>query len=110
RPVLRGDVPLQLAVPRIVALKPKAMQKSFGGNYDRKLFAKLRKLRKAIADEENIPPYVVFNDATLIEMAEQSPLTAGEMLSVNGVGTRKLERFGKPFMALIRSHVDGDDE
>ena len=82
----------------------------FGGNYDRKLFAKLRKLRKAIADEENIPPYVVFNDATLIEMAEQSPLTAGEMLSVNGVGTRKLERFGKPFMALIQAHVDGDDE
>ncbi len=108
--MLRGEVPLQLAVPRIVALKPKAMQKSFGGNYDRKLFAKLRKLRKAIADEENIPPYVVFNDATLIEMAEQSPLTAGEMLSVNGVGTRKLERFGKPFMALIRAHVDGDDE
>ncbi|MCR1111284.1 HRDC domain-containing protein, partial [Escherichia coli] len=101
---------LQLAVPRIVALKPKAMQKSFGGNYDRKLFAKLRKLRKSIADESNVPPYVVFNDATLIEMAEQMPITASEMLSVNGVGMRKLERFGKPFMALIRAHVDGDDE
>ncbi|ENG8658079.1 HRDC domain-containing protein, partial [Salmonella enterica subsp. enterica serovar Bareilly] len=86
------------------------MQKSFGGNYDRKLFAKLRKLRKAIADEENIPPYVVFNDATLIEMAEQMPVSASEMLSVNGVGMRKLERFGKAFMALIRAHVDGDDE
>ena len=110
RPVLRGEVPLQLAVPRIVALKPKAMQKSFGGNYDRKLFAKLRKLRKAIADEENIPPYVVFNDATLIEMAEQMPVSPSEMLSVNGVGMRKLERFGKEFMALIRAHVDGDDE
>ncbi|MCD3179979.1 ATP-dependent DNA helicase RecQ, partial [Salmonella enterica subsp. enterica serovar Enteritidis] len=95
RPVLRGDVPLKLAVPRIVALKPRVMQKSFGGNYDRKLFAKLRKLRKAIADEENIPPYVVFNDATLIEMAEQMPVSASEMLSVNGVGMRKLERFGK---------------
>ncbi|MBA1846389.1 hypothetical protein G9H56_40545, partial [Escherichia coli] len=69
RPVLRGESSLQLAVPRIVALKPKAMQKSFGGNYDRKLFAKLRKLRKSIADESNVPPYVVFNDATLIEMA-----------------------------------------
>ncbi|MDU7046653.1 MAG: RecQ family ATP-dependent DNA helicase [Enterobacter roggenkampii] len=110
RPVLRGDVELKLAVPRVVALKPRVMQKSYGGNYDRKLFAKLRKLRKAIADEENIPPYVVFNDATLIEMAEQMPLSASEMLSVNGVGTRKLERFGKEFMALIRSHVDGDDE
>ncbi len=110
RPVLRGEVALMLAVPRVVALKPRVMQKSYGGNYDRKLFAKLRKLRKAIADEENIPPYVVFNDATLIEMAEQMPLSPGEMLSVNGVGTRKLERFGKPFMTLIRQHVDGDDE
>ncbi|WP_204321212.1 HRDC domain-containing protein, partial [Proteus mirabilis] len=78
----RGESSLQLAVPRIVALKPKAMQKSFGGNYDRKLFAKLRKLRKSIADESNVPPYVVFNDATLIEMAEQMPITASEMLTV----------------------------
>jgi len=110
RPVLRGEVPLQLAVPRVLALKPRVAQKSYGGNYDRKLFAKLRKLRKVIADEENIPPYVVFNDATLIEMAEQMPHTPGDMLGVNGVGTRKLERFGREFMALIRSHVDGEDE
>ncbi len=110
RPYLRAEVPLMLAVPRVVAIKPRANQKVFGGNYDRKLFAKLRKLRKAIADEENIPPYVVFNDATLIEMAEQMPISAGEMLGVNGVGTRKLERFGREFMSLIRSHVDGEDE
>lgn len=109
RPVLRGDVPLMLAVPRVAVLKPRLSQKVFGGNYDRKLFAKLRKLRKAIADDENIPPYVVFNDATLIEMAEQMPVSPGEMLSVNGVGMRKLERFGQPFMALIRDHLDGDD-
>ncbi|EKK5199486.1 ATP-dependent DNA helicase RecQ [Cronobacter sakazakii] len=110
RPFLRGEAPLMLAVPRVAALKPRVAQKSYGGNYDRKLFAKLRKLRKAIADEENIPPYVVFNDATLIEMAEQMPLSPGEMLGINGVGTRKLERFGRPFMTLIREHVDGDDE
>jgi ATP-dependent DNA helicase RecQ len=110
RPILRAEVPLQLAVPRVLALKPRVAQKSWGGNYDRKLFAKLRKLRKVIADEENIPPYVVFNDATLIEMAEQMPTSPGEMLSVNGVGVRKLERFGQEFLALIRSHVDGDDD
>ncbi|EXU74713.1 ATP-dependent DNA helicase RecQ [Erwinia mallotivora] len=110
RPVLRGETPLMLAVPRLVSIKPRSnSQKSFGGNYDRKLFARLRKLRKAIADEENIPPYVVFNDATLIEMAEQMPLTASEMLSINGVGQRKLERFGKPFMLVIREHVDGEE-
>ena len=110
RPVLRGEVPLQLAVPRVQVLKPRVAQKSYAGNYDRKLFAKLRKLRKAIADEANVPPYVVFNDATLIEMAEQMPTSPGEMLSVNGVGTRKLERFGMEFLGLIRSHVDGDDD
>ena len=110
RPVLRGEAPLMLAVPRLVTVKAKYNnQKSYGGNYDRKLFAKLRKLRKAIADEENIPPYVVFNDATLIEMAEQMPLTASEMLSVTGVGHRKLECFGQPFLVMIREHVDGEE-
>lgn len=110
RPVLRGETPLMLAVPRLVSVKPRSnSQKSFGGNYDRRLFAKLRKLRKAIADEDNIPPYVVFNDATLIEMAEQMPITASEMLSINGVGQRKLERFGKSFLMMIKEHVDGDE-
>ncbi|AOP41647.2 ATP-dependent DNA helicase RecQ [Edwardsiella piscicida] len=107
RPVLRGEVALQLAVPRVINLKARSSaQKSYGGNYDRKLFAKLRKLRKAIADEENIPPYVVFNDATLLEMAEQMPPRAGDLLSINGVGQRKLDRFGAPFMTLIREHLD----
>ncbi|WP_113632675.1 ATP-dependent DNA helicase RecQ [Pectobacterium peruviense] len=110
RPVLRGEMSLQLAVPRAINLKPRANQKSYGGNYDRKLFAKLRKLRKSIADEDNIPPYVVFSDATLLEMAELMPITAGELLNINGVGHRKLERFGAPFMNMIRDHVDNDDE
>ncbi|MEI7216696.1 ATP-dependent DNA helicase RecQ [Pectobacterium carotovorum] len=110
RPVLRGEMPLQLAVPRVINLKPRANQKSYGGNYDRKLFAKLRKLRKSIADEDNIPPYVVFSDATLLEMAEMMPITAGELLNINGVGHRKLERFGAPFMNMIRDHVDNNDD
>lgn len=110
RPLLRGETPLMLAVPRMVVIKTRTQPKSWTSNYDRKLFAKLRKLRKAIADEENIPPYVVFNDATLIEMAEQMPVSPGQMLSINGVGTRKLERFGRPFMTLIRQHVDGDED
>ncbi|QTF06754.1 ATP-dependent DNA helicase RecQ [Brenneria izadpanahii] len=110
RPVLRGEVSLQLAVPRVINLKPRASQKTYGGNYDRKLFAKLRKLRKSIADEANIPPYVVFSDATLLEMAEMLPITAAELLHINGVGQRKLERFGAPFMTMIRDHVDNDDD
>lgn len=98
RPVLRGEVSLLLAVPRLVSVKTRgSSQKSFGGNYDRKLFAKLRKLRKAIADEDNLPPYVVFNDATLIEMAEQMPITASEMLSVNGVGHKNWSALASRF-------------
>lgn len=107
RPVLRGEIPLQLAVPRVVNLKPKANQKSYTGLYDRKLFAKLRKV---IADEGDIPPYVVFSDATLLEMADRLPSPASELLTINGVGQRKLERFGTQFMSLIREHLDDGDD
>ncbi|TBL55613.1 hypothetical protein EYY80_33065, partial [Klebsiella oxytoca] len=56
---------------------------------------------------ENIPPFVVFNDVTLIEMAEQCPVCPDELLLINGVGQRKLERFGPAFMTLIRDHIEG---
>lgn len=112
RPVLRGEIPLQLAVPRIQTLKIKssASQKTYGGNYDRKLFAKLRKLRKSLADDNNVPPYVVFNDTTLLEMAENLPVSASDLLDITGVGQRKLEKFGRPFMTMIRDHIDNGDE
>lgn len=112
RPVLRGEIPLQLAVPRIQTLKIKssASQKTYGGNYDRKLFAKLRKLRKSLADDNNVPPYVVFNDTTLLGMAEHLPVSASDLLDITGVGQRKLEKFGRPFMAMIRDHIDNGDE
>ncbi|MDF1896586.1 MULTISPECIES: ATP-dependent DNA helicase RecQ [Rahnella] len=112
RPVLRGEIPLQLAVPRIQTLKIKSTsrQKTYGGNYDHKLFAKLRKLRKSLADENNVPPYVVFNDTTLLEMAEHLPVSPGDLLDITGVGQRKLEKFGRPFMNMIRDHIDNGDE
>ncbi len=72
--------------------------------YDKDLFARLRFLRKQIADLENIPPYIVFNDATLQEMAEFLPTSKVEMLEINGVGERKFERFGQAFMSLIKEH------
>ncbi|KQN65974.1 MULTISPECIES: ATP-dependent DNA helicase RecQ [Rahnella] len=112
RPVLRGEIPLQLAVPRIQTLKIKSpsRQKTYGGNYDHKLFAKLRKLRKSLADDNNVPPYVVFNDTTLLEMAEHLPISPSDLLDITGVGQRKLEKFGRPFMAMIRDHIDNGDD
>ena len=107
RSVLRGEVSVKLAEPRIMNSKNAniAASKGFISQYDKLLFAKLRKLRKSIADDENIPPYVVFNDATLLEMAKYQPVQPSEMLSINGVGHRKLERFGAPFLKLIRQHL-----
>ena len=105
RPVLRSEVKLELATPRLTFSASAYSQKQITARYDKDLFARLRFLRKQIADKENIPPYVVFNDATLEEMAQFTPTTKAEMLDINGVGERKLERFGDAFMNLIQSHL-----
>ena len=104
--ILKGEEPLELAMPRISAISKIAHnpQRQGVANYDKDLFARLRFLRKQIADKENIPPYIVFNDATLQEMAQYMPTNNIEMLQINGVGSIKLERFGQPFMALIQEH------
>ena len=106
RPVLRGEVALELAMPRLTFSATAFSQKQASVRYDKDLFARLRFLRKQIADKENIPPYVVFNDATLEEMAQFTPTTRAEMLDINGVGERKLERFGQAFMQLIEQHLE----
>lgn len=112
RAVLRAEVELELAVPRLdIATRSAKNDKLANRQYDKKLFAKLRKLRKAIADDEDLPPYVVFNDASLMEMAEMLPTSAGEMLAVNGVGHRKLEKYGNVFLGVIEDHlIAGIDE
>ncbi len=69
--------------------------------YNQKLFDLLRILRKQIADEQGIPPYVVFSDRTLHDMAANFPRTAETMLTVSGVGEVKLERYGRQFLRLI---------
>lgn len=70
-----------------------------GGSSD--LFERLRALRKRLASEQGIAPYMVFSDATLRDMCERLPRTDAEFLEVNGVGQAKLERFGDEFLAEI---------
>ncbi len=106
RPLLRNESRLELAVPRLdTAARSAKADKLTSKHYDKKLFAKLRKLRKSIADEDGLPPYVVFSDATLIDMADILPTSYGEMLAVNGVGQRKLEKYADPFLDLIQEHL-----
>lgn len=69
------------------------------------LFDKLREVRRDLAKEFGIPPYLVFNDKTLHEMVEMKPTTDHEMARINGVGERKLQRFGDRFMEVIKEEA-----
>ncbi len=68
-------------------------------DYDRALFAKLKYLRKTIAEQDDVPPFVVFSDATLADMADKFPESQFEFLDIHGVGQTKLERYGEGFIA-----------
>jgi ATP-dependent DNA helicase RecQ len=74
-------------------LRVKTGEKSF----DNELFERLRRLRRAIADAKGMPAFMVFSDATLQDMAAKKPQSLEEMLSVSGVGERKLEQYGELF-------------
>ena len=108
RPVLKGEVALKLAVPRL-EFKPDKKAKHAPANYDRTLFVRLKHLRKVLAEEHGVPPYVVFSDATLVDMASKLPTSTPAMLDISGVGQTKLARYGEAFMQLIDDYVNKED-
>ncbi|MCM1252190.1 MAG: DNA helicase RecQ [Clostridium sp.] len=71
------------------------------------LFEELRELRTTIAKEENMPPYIIFADKTLVDMCIKAPLTKKEMLKVTGVGENKFARYGERFLDAILEYTDG---
>jgi ATP-dependent DNA helicase RecQ len=73
-------------------------------DYDQILFDRLRALRKQLADAAHLPPFVVFSDATLAEMARVLPQDAEELLQVSGVGEHKLQKYGVRFLYEIRRY------
>ncbi len=77
--------------------------------YDTKLFEVLKTLRKKIAKEKNLPPYVIFQDPSLEEMATTYPTTKDELAQVNGVGMGKVNKFGEEFLSVIQKYVDDND-
>jgi ATP-dependent DNA helicase RecQ len=74
------------------------------GGYDQTLFERLRVVRKKIAEEQRVPPYVIFSDKTLHEMCRHYPTTAAAMRQIPGVGDVKLERYGERFIVEIKNH------
>ncbi|MDT2738025.1 DNA helicase RecQ [Enterococcus pseudoavium] len=70
---------------------------------DDALFEELRNLRSQLEQEKNLPPYVIFSDKTLTELAEKQPQTSLEFLKIKGVGKSKLDNYGEQFLALLKS-------
>lgn len=82
---------------------------SVGKSYDEALFDLLKGLRKKIAKEKSLPPYVIFQDPSLEEMATTYPTTIEELCNINGVGAGKAKKFGNPFVELIAKYVEEND-
>jgi len=74
--------------------------------HDESLFERLRQLRKTLADERDVPAYVIFSDVALRQMAQDYPANEHEFLRITGVGTRKLKEFGADFLAAIAEYLE----
>jgi ATP-dependent DNA helicase RecQ len=109
RAFLRDRPTLMLRVPR----PPRARRDKAGGftaqpavaETDRALFQALRTKRLEMARTQNVPPYVIFHDKTLIELAAARPSSRAEMANVPGVGEAKLDRYGPAFLSVIAEHA-----
>ncbi len=103
RPLLKGEIEVKLREDRKLKTgkKKRADTAATLAQADQPLFEALRTRRKEIADRLDLPPYVIFHDATLRQMAEHRPTTDEELLSISGVGEAKLERYGSEFLEVI---------
>jgi len=104
------DICLNLSETEENIKKEKFDRKTEGKlNYDKTLFEKLRNLRKQIANERNVPPFIIFGDVSLREMAFHLPTNRQEFLNITGVGERKLEDFGDLFIETIKDYAEANN-
>ena len=101
RPILRGEAAITLRRDTIASAVPVAMVKSEVSDEDAPLLSALKAKRRALAEAQSVPAYVVFPDRSLIEMAERKPATLDQMAQITGVGAKKLESYGAVFLAVI---------
>jgi ATP-dependent DNA helicase RecQ len=82
---------------------------SKSGTADKTLFSLLKDLRKEISRKEKLPPFVIFQDPSLEDMAIQYPITVDELKQITGVGTGKALKYGEPFLVLIKEYVEENE-
>jgi len=108
RPLLRGEVTLELRRDlSSKAPKPASSAASqLVRSEERETWEALRTLRRKLAEEHSVPPYVIFPDATLLEMLRSQPASLADMARISGVGARKLERYGQAFLEVLQGTVE----
>jgi len=110
RPLLKGEVTLELRrdlKPQVAAkTNSKSPASQLVRGEEREQWEALRALRRKLAEEHGVPPYVIFPDSTLLEMLRSQPTSLAEMATVSGVGARKLERYGEAFLEVLGGQVE----
>jgi ATP-dependent DNA helicase RecQ len=111
RPLLRGEEHIDFRQdPPARADKPlragRPQKTSLSGDIDATLYDALRECRRQLAEEQQVPPYVIFHNSTLEDMCRLRPRSLVELGLVNGVGGRKLERYGPAFLAALQAHAE----
>ena len=104
RPVLRGETTLMLrkdATPVVESRKSRRRDHRPLDSKDSSLWDALREKRKQLAEAQDVPPFVIFHDATLMQMIEMQPTNHQQLLAISGVGERKLELYGDEFLAVL---------
>ncbi|ALP52844.1 ATP-dependent DNA helicase RecQ [Candidatus Tenderia electrophaga] len=104
RPVLRGETQLMLRKLRKSAKAERKRSAQFGKAADQRLWDALRNRRRELAEEQGVPAYVIFHDATLAEMVERQPQTLEQLGRISGIGDRKLDAYGDAFLDVILEH------
>ncbi len=98
--ILKKKQPIMLSLPKVI--KEKKAKKDYGKNPE--LFEILRVLRKKLADEQNVPPYVIFSDVTLKEMSSTLPQTKEDFADIKGVGKQKLAKYAQSFLQVMQEY------
>lgn len=106
RPILRGEDSIELRRDTIRKATRRPAVKTLVNEEDAPLLSALKAMRRALAEAAKVPAYIIFNDRTLIEMAETRPSKLDEMARVGGVGAKKLESYGDAFLKVINGAAE----
>lgn len=105
RPLLRGENSLKARKPsKPDKVQSKKAQRKQVSSFHQPLLDALKQLRKRLADDQGVPPYVIFHDSTLIQLVESRPGELSQMQFINGIGERKLALYGEEFLTVIKQY------